>query len=81
MTGELRGVDLAGQALLAAREAAKKNGANSKKPKRRITTAVRRDGREPLGLGSRSGMMMTERGMAAPAASGSVLNRVMQDLS
>ncbi|MFJ8755255.1 DciA family protein [Streptomyces sp. NPDC102441] len=67
------GVDLARQALLAAREAARKNGATTKKPKRRTGTAVRRDGREPLGLGSAIGMMMTERGMVAPAAGGSVL--------
>ncbi|MFJ4972757.1 hypothetical protein [Streptomyces sp. NPDC088755] len=70
---EVSGVDLARQALLAAREAARKNGATSKKPKRRTGTVVRRDGREPLGLGSAIGMMMTERGMAAPAAGGSVL--------
>ncbi|MFI0763209.1 DciA family protein (plasmid) [Streptomyces anulatus] len=70
---ELSGVDLARQALLAARETARKNGATAKKPKRRTTTAVRRDGREPLGLGRAIGMMMTERGMAAPAAGGSVL--------
>ncbi|MFC8705857.1 DUF721 domain-containing protein [Streptomyces anulatus] len=70
---ELSGVDLARQALLAAREAARKNGATAKKPKRRTTTAVRRDGREPLGLGSAISMMMTARGMAAPAAGGSVL--------
>ncbi|WP_331735718.1 DciA family protein [Streptomyces sp. NBC_00057] len=70
---ELSGVDLARQALLAAREAAKRNGATSKKPKRRTTTVVRRDGREPLGLGSAIGRMMTERGMVAPAAGGSVL--------
>lgn len=74
ITGELCGVDLARQALIAARKAAKKNGATqTKKPKRRITTVVRRDGREPLGLGSAIGMMMTERGMAAPALGGSVL--------
>ncbi|MDJ0465978.1 DciA family protein [Streptomyces sp. H27-C3] len=70
---ELSGVDLARQALLAAREAAKKNGATRQKPKRRTGTAVRRDGREPLGLGSAIGMMMTEGGMVAPAAGGSVL--------
>ncbi len=69
----MSGVDLARQALLAAREAAKKNGAARQKPKRRTTTVVRRDGREPLGLGSAIGMMMTERGMAAPAAGGSIL--------
>ncbi|OKK05273.1 hypothetical protein AMK09_37590 [Streptomyces sp. CB02488] len=73
--GELSGVDLARQALLAARKAAKKNGATRQKPKRRTGTAVRRDGREPLGLGSAIGMMMTERGMAAPVAGGSVLAR------
>ncbi|MEU6285050.1 DUF721 domain-containing protein [Streptomyces sp. NPDC047028] len=74
MTGELSGVDLARQALIAAREAAKKNGATqTKKPKRRTTTVVRRDGREPLGLGSAISRMMTERGMVTPAAGGSVL--------
>ncbi|MFF8918418.1 DUF721 domain-containing protein [Streptomyces sp. NPDC015032] len=70
---EVSGVDLARQALIAAREAAKKDGATRQKPKRRTGTAARRDGREPLGLGSAIGMMMTERGMAAPAAGGSVL--------
>ncbi|MFJ4343124.1 DUF721 domain-containing protein [Streptomyces sp. NPDC088915] len=70
---ELSGVDLARQALLAARETAKKNGAQTKKPKRRTGTAVRRDGREPLGLGAAIGLMMTECGLVAPAAGGSVL--------
>ncbi|MFE4658854.1 DUF721 domain-containing protein [Streptomyces hydrogenans] len=32
-----------------------------------------RDGREPLGLGAAIGMMMTERGLVAPVAGGSVL--------
>ncbi|MFF4393275.1 DUF721 domain-containing protein [Streptomyces sp. NPDC001552] len=73
MTTELSGVDLARQALVAAREAARKNGATRQKPKRRASTAVRRDGRAPLGLGSAIGIMMTERGMVAPAAGGSVL--------
>ncbi|MCX4231778.1 hypothetical protein [Streptomyces ortus] len=72
MTG-LSGIDLARQALVAARKAAKKNGATTKKPKRRTGTVVRRDGREPLGLGAAIGKMMTERGMVAPAAGGSVL--------
>ncbi|WP_432095664.1 DciA family protein [Streptomyces sp. bgisy100] len=76
MSTELSGVDLARQALIAAREATKKNGgAQTKKPKRRTGSAVRRDGREPLGLGAAIGMMMTERGMVAPAAGGSVLVR------
>ncbi|MFE3556931.1 DUF721 domain-containing protein [Streptomyces sp. NPDC059193] len=73
MTTELSGVDLARQALVAAREAARKNGATAKRPKRRTTTVVRRDGREPLGLGSAITQMLTERGMVAPAAGGSVL--------
>ncbi|MFF7365022.1 DciA family protein [Streptomyces sp. NPDC008125] len=71
---EPSGVDLARQALTAAREAAKKNGATSRKPKRRPAgTVVRRDGREPVGLGSAISRMLTERGMTAPAAGGSVL--------
>ncbi|WP_241847761.1 DciA family protein [Streptomyces sp. CB02009] len=70
---ELSGVDLARQALLTAREAAKNNGAARQKPKRRTGTAVRPDGREPLGLGVAISMMMTERGLVAPAAGGSVL--------
>ncbi|MFE1781290.1 DUF721 domain-containing protein [Streptomyces sp. NPDC059506] len=75
-SGELSGVDLARQALIAAREAARKNGgARKDKPRRRTGTAVRRDGREPLGLGAAIGMMMTERGMVAPAVGGSVLAR------
>ncbi|MFH9968341.1 hypothetical protein ACH4PR_44770 [Streptomyces mirabilis] len=74
MSGELSGVDRARQALAAAREAAKKNGGVRKeKPNRRTCTVLRRDGREPLGLGAAIGMMMTERGMVAPAAGGSVL--------
>ncbi|MFF9795474.1 DUF721 domain-containing protein [Streptomyces bacillaris] len=74
MTGELSGVDFARQALNAGREAAKKKGATQpEKPKRRTTTVVRRDGREPLGLGAAIGMMMSERGMAAPAVVGNVL--------
>ncbi|WP_331720690.1 DciA family protein (plasmid) [Streptomyces sp. NBC_01178] len=73
MTTELSGVDLARQALVAAREAAKKNGSATRKPKRRTTTVVSRDGREPLGLGSAISRMLTERGMVAPAAGGSIL--------
>ncbi|MEV6810432.1 DUF721 domain-containing protein [Streptomyces sp. NPDC051132] len=68
------GVDLARQALSAAREAVKKNGATqTKKPKRRTGTVACRDGRDPLRLGTAIGMMVTERGMVAPAVGGSVL--------
>ncbi|MDV5144025.1 DciA family protein [Streptomyces sp. SBC-4] len=42
------------------------------RPKRRTAT-IRREGREPLAFGRAIGMMMTERGLAAPAASGSTL--------
>ncbi|MFF5131012.1 DciA family protein [Streptomyces syringium] len=72
--GETPGVDLARVALRAAREAARKNGGGQKARSRpRPVRTVRRDGREPLGLGAAIGMMMTERGMVAPAAGGSVL--------
>ncbi|MER6917075.1 hypothetical protein ABT354_36000 [Streptomyces sp. NPDC000594] len=70
---ELSGVDLARQALTAAREAAKRSGAITRKPKHRITTVVRRDGREALGLGAANGRMMTERGLVTPAVGGTVL--------
>ncbi|GHB72454.1 hypothetical protein GCM10010331_70740 [Streptomyces xanthochromogenes] len=73
MSTEMSGVDLARQALLAAQETAKKNGASAREPKRRTGTTVRREGREPLGLGAAITTMMTERGMVAPAAGGSVL--------
>ncbi|MGW9454226.1 DciA family protein [Streptomyces sp. NPDC055632] len=70
---ETSGVDLARQALLAAREAAKaKRSEVRQKPRRRTTTVVR-DGRAPLAFGTAIGMMMTERGLIAPAAGGSVL--------
>ncbi|MFJ7063647.1 hypothetical protein ACIQVA_39440 [Streptomyces microflavus] len=52
-------VDLARQALFADREAAGKNGATCQK--RGTGTAVRRDGRESLGLGSEIDRMMTDR--------------------
>ncbi|WP_314223590.1 DciA family protein [Streptomyces zaehneri] len=74
MSSELSGVDLARQALAAAREAAKKNGGRrQEKPKSSRTQVVRHDGREPLGLRAAINMLMTERGMVAPAAGGSVL--------
>lgn len=70
---KLSGVDLARQALLAAREAARQNGVGrATKPKRRTGTPLRRDGREPLGLGAAITVTMTERGLVAPAAGGSV---------
>jgi hypothetical protein len=76
VTADVSGVDLARQALLAAREQAKENGATTtKKSKRRTGKAVRRDGRGPLGLGEAIGMMTTERGPVIPAAGGSVLAR------
>ncbi|MBL1120875.1 DUF721 domain-containing protein [Streptomyces sp. 110] len=57
--------------MVAAREQAKKNGSTRKRtPKRRTGQVVRRDGREPLGLGTAITWMMTERGMVAPAAAG-----------
>jgi hypothetical protein len=45
------------------------------KPKRRAAQAVRRDGHEPLGLGTEITLLMTERGMVSPAVGGSVLTQ------
>ncbi|MER8235806.1 DUF721 domain-containing protein [Streptomyces sp. NPDC094049] len=70
---ELSGVDLARQALFAAREAAKKCGSARQDKPRRRTWIVPRDGRDPLGLGATITMMMTERGLVDSAAGGSVL--------
>lgn len=67
------GVDLARQALLAAREAAKAKKTEARQKPKRRTTIVVRDGRAPLAFGTAIGMMMTERGLVAPAAGGSVL--------
>ncbi|MEU1091474.1 DUF721 domain-containing protein, partial [Streptomyces sp. NPDC005892] len=50
-----------------------KNGAGRPKPKRRTGAVVRRDGRDPMGLGTAISRMLTERGMNAPAAGGTVL--------
>ncbi|MEU1091587.1 DUF721 domain-containing protein, partial [Streptomyces sp. NPDC005892] len=50
-----------------------KNGAGRPKPKRRTGAVVRRDGRDPMGLGTAINRMLTERGMNAPAAGGTVL--------
>lgn len=50
----------------------RKRATQTKKPKRRTGTVVRRDGCAPLRLGAAIGMMMTERGMVAPATGGSV---------
>ncbi|WP_063782228.1 DciA family protein [Streptomyces vietnamensis] len=70
---ETSGVDLTRQALLAALEAAKARKTETRqKPKRRTTTLVR-DGCAPLALGTAIGMMMTVRGLVAPADGGSVL--------
>ncbi|MGW2050769.1 DUF721 domain-containing protein [Streptomyces sp. NPDC001858] len=68
--GELSGVDLARVALRAALETARKNGGNTRtpKPKPRTTSVVRRDGREPMGLGAAIGALVTEQAWELPAA-------------
>ncbi|MGW6706863.1 DciA family protein [Streptomyces sp. NPDC054956] len=74
--GEVSGVDLARVALRAAREAARNNGAGQKaKKKPRGTTTVRRDGREPMGLGAALGALVTERAWELPAAGASLRER------
>ncbi|WP_051820128.1 DciA family protein [Streptomyces sp. NRRL S-920] len=74
--GETSGVDLARVALRAAMEAARKNG-NSQKTKRkpRAVTTVRRDGREPMGLGAAIGALVTERAWELPAAGATLRER------
>ncbi|MGC5041097.1 DciA family protein [Streptomyces sp. DT73] len=74
--GEVSGVDLARVALRAAMEAARKNGAGQKaKKKPRARAAVRRDGREPLGLGAAIGALVTERAWELPAAGATLRER------
>ncbi|MBP5942726.1 DciA family protein [Streptomyces acidiscabies] len=74
--GEVAGVDLARVALRAAMEAARKNGSGQKaKKKPRTGTAVRRDGREPMGLGAAIGALVTERAWELPAAGATLRER------
>ncbi|MEW1551872.1 DciA family protein [Streptomyces tsukubensis] len=76
MSGEVSGVDLARVALRAAMEQARKNGNGPKaKKKPRTRTAMRRDGREPLGLGAAIGALIAERAWALPAAGGALRER------
>ncbi|GHE71781.1 hypothetical protein GCM10018785_45040 [Streptomyces longispororuber] len=64
--GETSGVDLVWVALRAAREAARRNGVGQKsKTKQRPVRTVRRDGREPMGLGA----VIGEAGLLAAAGS------------
>ncbi|MGW2686291.1 DciA family protein [Streptomyces sp. NPDC001414] len=75
---EPTGVDLARVALLAAKEAARKRGADggpaARKPKHRPQSLQRGgDGRDPVGLGAALSRLMTERGWEAPVAGGNVL--------
>ncbi|KPI00012.1 protein of unknown function DUF721 [Actinobacteria bacterium OK074] len=74
--GEVSGVDLARVALRAAMEQARKNGSGQKaKKKPRTGTAVRRDGREPMGLGAAIGALVTERAWELPAAGATLRER------
>lgn len=74
--GGVSGVDLARVALRAAMEQARKNGASQKaKKKPRVHAAVRRDGREPLGLGAAIGALVTERAWELPAAGATLRER------
>lgn len=75
MSGEVSGVDLARVALRAAQEAARKNGGRTTKAKARATGVVRRDGREPMGLGAAIGALVTERAWELPAAGASLRDR------
>ncbi|MGW9618746.1 DciA family protein [Streptomyces diastaticus] len=73
--GETSGVDLARVALRAAMEAARKNGGQKAKRKPRAVTTVRRDRREPMGLGAAIGALVTERAWELPAAGATLRER------
>ncbi|WP_055606699.1 DciA family protein [Streptomyces prasinus] len=74
--GETSGVDLARVALRAAMKAARKNGSGQKaKQKQRPVRTVRRDGREPMGLGAAIGALVTERAWELPAAGATLRER------
>ncbi|WP_030423096.1 DUF721 domain-containing protein [Streptomyces sp. NRRL F-5065] len=74
--GETSGVDLARVALRAAMEAARRNGSGQKaKQKQRPVRTVRRDGREPMGLGAAIGALVTERAWELPAAGATLRER------
>ncbi|AXE27924.1 DUF721 domain-containing protein (plasmid) [Streptomyces globosus] len=73
---ELSGVDLARVALHQAREAAKARGeGGTRKAKRRTSTTVRRDGREPTGFAAVLQGLMADRAWDIPAAGGSILDQ------
>ncbi|MFC9131875.1 DciA family protein [Streptomyces sp. NPDC057099] len=73
---ETSGVDLARVALRAAMEAARANGGGLKaKAKLRMVRTVRRDGREPMGLGAAIGALVTERAWELPAAGATLRER------
>ncbi|MFB7552583.1 DciA family protein [Streptomyces sp. NPDC056154] len=74
--GEVSGVDLARVALRAAMEQARRNGGGQKARKKpRPVRTVRRDGREPMGLGAAIGALVTERAWELPAAGASLRDR------
>jgi predicted nucleic acid-binding Zn ribbon protein len=74
--GEVSGVDLARVALRAAMEAARKDGSGQKtKQKSQPVRTVRRDGREPMGLGAAIGALVTERAWELPAAGATLRDR------
>ncbi|MFE7402871.1 DUF721 domain-containing protein [Streptomyces sp. NPDC057557] len=74
--GEVPGVDLTRVALRAAMEQARKNSRSQKaKRKLRAVTTLRRDGREPMGLGAAIGALVTERAWELPAAGASLRER------
>ncbi|MFJ5547131.1 DUF721 domain-containing protein [Streptomyces sp. NPDC093225] len=76
---EPSGVDLARQALFAAREAARARGqaAGAKKQARRggLRSGARADGRDPMRLGAALDRLQTERGWDVPMAVAGVMER------
>ncbi|MEJ8654822.1 DUF721 domain-containing protein [Streptomyces sp. MS1.AVA.3] len=73
-SAESAGVDMARAALTAAREAARQHRTPGARKAPRPTPR-RANGRDPVGLGAALERMMTERGLAKPAAGGSIVGK------
>ncbi|MCQ8772083.1 hypothetical protein [Streptomyces telluris] len=75
--GKVSGADLARVALRAAMESARKNGGRqtTKRQQPRPVRTVRRDGREPMGLGAVMDALVTERAWELPAVGATLRER------
>jgi len=78
VSSELSGADLARTALAAAKAQARQNGTGpgtTGKPKKRLGTAKRGSGRDPVGLGAAFAALIAERGWDLDTRAGSITDR------